>query len=51
MIRRNPFDAAASAAAVHRSAIEPLCQFFTRRSRSRAAEWPLSMMFVVPSQR
>src|SRR4051812_49193881 len=51
MIRRNPFDAASNAAAVQRSAIDPLCQFFTRRIRSRAAECPLSMMFVVPRQR
>ena len=35
MIRRNPFEAAPNAAAVQRSAIDPLCQFFTRRIRSR----------------
>ena len=51
MIWRNPFEAASNAAAVQRSAIDPLCQFFTRRIRSRAAEWPLSMRFVVPRQR
>jgi hypothetical protein len=39
------------AAAVHRTATTPVCQFFTRLIRSRAAECPLSMMFVVSRQR
>jgi hypothetical protein len=38
-------------AAVHRTATTPVCQLFTRRIRSRAAECSLSMMFVVPRQR
>ena len=51
MIRRDLFEAASKAAAVHRSAIAPFCQFFTRRIRSRAAECPLSINFAAPRQR
>jgi hypothetical protein len=51
MIRRNPFEATSNAAAVHRKAIAPLRQCFTRRIRSWAAECPLSIRFVVPRQR
>lgn len=41
MIRRKPFETASKATAAQRDAIEPLCQCFTRRSRSRKAEWLL----------
>src|SRR4051794_40918354 len=51
MMRRKPFEAASNAAAVQRSAIEPLGQFLNRRILSRVADWPSSMMFVVPRQR
>src|SRR5215472_4904952 len=51
MIRRKPFETASNATAAQRNAIEPLCQCFTRRTRSRKAEWPLSIRFVVPRHR
>ena len=51
MIRRKPFETASKATAAQRNAIEPLCQCFTRRTRSRKAEWPLSIRFVVPRHR
>jgi hypothetical protein len=47
----NPFETVSKAAVAQRMAIEPLCQCFTRRIRSRKAEWPSSIKFVVPRHR
>ena len=51
MTRRKFFEAASSDATAHRKAMVPLCQRFTRRVRSRSAEWLLSIRFVDPRQR
>jgi hypothetical protein len=47
----SPFETVSKATVAQRIAIEPLCECFTRRTRSREAEWPLSIKFVVPRHR